>query len=58
MPREERVGDFPFVISGLDQVIHGECRLAQRAALFDAPQVSMDHRVKPGSDDEKMATGI
>jgi hypothetical protein len=40
------------VIAGLDPAIHRSRGLLRVATLFDLPDVSMDHRVKPGGDEE------
>jgi hypothetical protein len=50
-----RERDFCVVIAGLDPAIHGNARIAKIRSTFRAPDFSMDHRVKPGGDEERRA---
>ena len=49
MPREDVP---PFVIAGLDPAIHAAGPLPKMVG-FELRRVGMDHRVKPGGDEEK-----
>ena len=42
-----------FVIAGLDPAIHAAKRLEQNLDRLTSLHISMDHRVKPGGDEEK-----
>jgi hypothetical protein len=44
---------FSFVIAGLDPAIHAAKRLEQNLDRLTSLHISMDHRVKPGGDEEK-----
>ena len=44
---------FILVIAGLDPAIHADAKLGRTCRMsFRKPHVSMDHRVKPGGDEE------
>jgi hypothetical protein len=44
--------ELPFVIAGLDPAIHATVKLVQIFRCLTSLRFSMDHRVKPGGDDE------
>jgi len=41
-----------FAIAGLDPAIHAAARLLWRFDRLSLPHFSMDHRVKPGGDED------
>jgi hypothetical protein len=44
---------FHFVIAGLDPAIHADAPLARIDRTERSPHLGMDHRVKPGGDEQR-----